>query len=383
MTQSPSASAHKKIPGFATDEGTAAYRGRFRGNLNDDFYRCQRGLYFASVGFGSYLGEPDDATDKLYEEALEKALSSGINVLDTAINYRAQRSERVYGKVLSRLIAAGQLRREEVIVSTKGGFIPFDSDYPEDSRDYFRKTYLDSGLLRPEDIAQGCHAMTPEYLEDQLNRSLKNLNLDTLDIYFLHNPETQLGEIDRKLFHRRMAEVFLWMEDKVRANKIRMYGTATWSGYRVPPQEKEFLSLPELEVLAREAGGAGHHFRALQMPVNLAMPEGWILANQTYGANEVSVLQLARKQDMIVMGSGALLQARLVGPFPEFLVRKFQPLETSAQRAIQFARSVPGVTVSLVGMKTSVHLLENLEVAKVPPIREEQLLQLFQENTQA
>jgi len=64
-------------------------------------------LWFSSIGLGTYLGEPDDAADGEYVDAISSALRSGINVLDTAINYRHQRSERNMGTALARLIRDG------------------------------------------------------------------------------------------------------------------------------------------------------------------------------------------------------------------------------------------------------------------------------------
>lgn len=368
------------MKGFATPEGTKHFKDRFAGKIDPGFFREKQNLWFSSIGIGSYLGDPDDGTDRLYQAALKEAVSSGINVIDSAINYRAQRSERSFGKAIAELVSTGEFRRDEIIVSTKGGFLPFDENYPSDPEGYYEKTYFGPGILNPEDVARGCHAMTPKYLEDQLSRSLKNLGLETVDIYYLHNPETQLGEVDRPEFLDRMRKAFEWLESKVKEGKIRFYGTATWNGYRVSRDTQDYLSLEELNCVAREVAGPDNHFKVIQLPYNLGMPEAWIVGNQSYGANLVSLLQIASKYDMIVMGSGSLLQARLTGPLPKFLDPHFPNLQKSSQRALQFARSAPGLTTSLVGMKTITHVRENLEVAKVPPIPEEKLVTIFEKN---
>ena len=155
------------IKGYATPEGTAAYKSRFKNILDEGHFRLKEGLWFSSIGIGSYLGDPDETTDSLYEEALTEAIASGMNVVDSAINYRFQRSERSFGKALGALLRQGTVKREEIILCTKGGFIPFDGSYPADPTGYFEKTYFDSGLLKPEDIAQECHALTPRYLAGQ------------------------------------------------------------------------------------------------------------------------------------------------------------------------------------------------------------------------
>lgn len=369
----------KKIKGFATAEGTNTYKNRFS-SLAAGHFREAQGLWFSSIGIGSYLGEPDEETDRLYAEALREALRSGVNVIDSAINYRCQQSERSFGKTLHEMMTQGEIRREEIILCTKGGFIPFDGDYPADPSAYFTKNYINTGLLKPGDIVQGCHAMTSEYLEDQLARSLENLGVETIDIYYLHNPETQLTDVDRKEFTKRLQKAFEFLEKKVSEGKIRMYGTATWSGYRVAAENSEFLSLEDINVIAREIGGTRHHFKAVQLPFNLAMPEAWVLANQPYGAQTVPFLEVARKLGVIVVASASLLQGQLAKPFPPDFQNLFGNLKKSSQCSLQFTRSSPGVMTALVGMRTKAHVVENLETAKVPPLTQEGLFQLFQKS---
>ena len=367
-----------KTQGFATAEGTARFKDRFKGKLAEGHFRESQGLWFSSLGAGSYLGESDEETDKLYQEALKAAIRSGVNVIDSAINYRCQRSERSFGKALGELMEAGEIKRDEIMVCTKGGFVPFDGSYPADPAAYFEKTYRDTGLLAASDIAQGCHAMTPRYLEDQLNRSLENLGLETLDIYYVHNPETQLAEVDRKEFAKRLQAAFELLERKAAEGKIQRYGTATWSGYRVSPESSEYLSLEEINILAREVGGVNHHFKAVQLPLNLAMPEAWVLRNQRYGANLFAFLEIAQKLGVTVAASASLLQGQLARPLPSDFQNLFPNLKKSSQCSLQFVRSCPGVVTALVGMKTKAHVVENLELALVEPLSEEALVQLFQ-----
>ena len=64
-------------------------------------------------------------------------------------------------------------------------------------------------MLREGDVAAGCHSMAPRFLADQLNRSLRNLGVETIDVYYLHkNPETQLGEVPREMFNNRVRAAF-------------------------------------------------------------------------------------------------------------------------------------------------------------------------------
>ena len=95
----------------------------------------------------------------------------GINVLDTAINYRHQRSERNIGAALRQVIDSGEAKRQEVVVCTKAGYLSFDGELPADPRAYFKSEYVDSGVIDPAQLAGGMHCMAPAYLENQIERS--------------------------------------------------------------------------------------------------------------------------------------------------------------------------------------------------------------------
>jgi len=205
--------------------------------------------------------------------------------------------------------------------------------------------------------------------------------VETIDLYYVHNPETQLAEIEAKEFTKRLQAAFALLEKKVAEGKIRMYGTATWSGYRSSPDSPEHLSLEEINVLAREAGGPGHHFKAVQLPLNLAMPEAWTLQNQRYGAQTVSLVELAQRLGITVIASASLLQGQLARPFPPEFQSLFGRLSQSSQCALQFVRSCPGIMTALAGMRRREHVRENLETALVSPLTREELAQLFQKTS--
>lgn len=361
----------------ATAEGTHRYTQKFQ--FPSGHFRPTQNLHISSIGLGTYLGEPDDATDAAYEEAIAAALVSGCNLIDTAINYRFQRSERNIGAALKKLIDSGKIARDEVVISTKGGFLSLDGDYPANPSQYFRDQYIKPGICKPEDIVANCHCMTPSYLENQLERSLKNLNVDCIDIYFIHNPETQLSEISRQDFLRRILAAFKMLENKVAEGKIQFYGTATWDGYRQVPGDTSYLALEDLIGLARNAGGEDHHFRALQFPYNLAMPEALLEKNQNFGSAVVSTLEAAKNYGMIVLSSASILQGKLSKNLPQFMSDFFPNFATDAQRSIQFVRSTPGVTSALVGMSSIKHVHENLAVAQKEPEPWARLSQLFRE----
>jgi len=354
----------------ATQEGTERFRARFAAAQAAGHFREAFGLWVSSIGVGTYLGASDAETDRAYGEAMTRALQLGSNVIDTAINYRCQRSERVIGETLAQLIAAGAIARDEILVATKGGYIPFDGHPPRTRAEwkrYVEETFFRPGLVRPEEIVGGCHCLAPRYLEHQLATSLRNLRLEAVDIYYLHNPEQQLEELSREDFHQRVRAAFAWLEEKVAEGKIGVYGTATWEGYRVPPEAWGHLSLAELVALAREVGGVDHHFRVIQLPYNLLMPEASARRTQVLGERRVSVLEAAEQLGIVVMASAPLLQGRLAA---RGLAASLEALEglTEAQKAVQIVRSTPGITVALVGMSRRAHVEENLRLAEIPPL---------------
>jgi len=361
----------------ATAEATAAYAERFA-NLPDHF-RPTLGLAISSLGIGTYLGEEDAATDAAYAEALRAALSGGINLIDTAVNYRFQRSERVIGQVLAEMVAAGKIRREEVVVATKGGYLTFDGAMPPDPRAWFEEHYVKPGIVAAGDMVQGSHCMTPRYLDAMIETSRKNLGLETIDVYYVHNPESQLAVIDRAEFRVRIGNAFRFLEQAVSENRIACYGTATWNGFRVAMNDRSYLSLKDLVAVAREVGGEGHHFRVIQLPYNLAMMEALSAQNQALPEGETgSLLAAAEMLGIAVCASASLLQGRLTRGLPAILADTIVGMESDAQRALQFVRSTPGVDVALTGMSSVTHVAHNLAMAHHPPVPFATLMKLFQ-----
>lgn len=366
-----------KLQGSATAEGTERYRQRFEGKIPPGHFRQSQGLWLSSIGIGTYLGNHDTETDKLYHDAVVRAVESGCNVIDTAINYRCQRSERSIGTALKELASRG-FNRDEIVIATKGGFIPYDGVPPTEMRSYFETNFVTPGVAQLADVVAGCHCMTPGYLMNQLDCSLRNLDLECVDIYYVHNPETQLGKVSRAEFSDRLLRAFEALESAVETGKIRLYGTATWNGYRNDPAEKDYLSLADTVEVAAKAGGKNHRFKVIQLPLNLGMTEALSLSNQLIDGKQLTVLEAAQALGITVMCSASVLQGQLTRNLPSIISDTFQSLETDGQRALQFVRSTPGVTTALVGMKQLFHVDENLKTAQVSPAPWEQYSKLFQ-----
>ena len=332
----------------------------------------------SSIGVGTYLGQPDEQTDLRYTEAVVRAVELGANTIDTAANYRFQRSERSIGAALSELKARG-FARDELIICTKGGYLPFDGAPPRDVRAYVEDNFIKTGIASWGDIAGGSHCMTPRYLENQLEQSLRNMNLDCVDVYYVHNPESQLSAVSREEFWRRLRVAFEFLEQSVENGRIRNYGVATWNGFRVDPNARGYHSLEQMVALARDIAGDSHHFRFIQLPVNLAMPEALFLQNQKVGDGWMTVTDAAQKLGVTVIASGSILQGQVASGLPEAIREAVGSLATDAQTGIQFVRSAPGITTALVGMSNVAHVEENLELVRIEPAAPGAVMGLFEQ----
>jgi aryl-alcohol dehydrogenase-like predicted oxidoreductase len=357
------------IIGCATAAGTARFASRFAARFDDDFFRLlgPDGTCVSSIGHGTYLGQCDDGDDARYAEVAHLALGSGLNLFDTAINYRCQRSERALGRALLRAVRGGTVSRDEVVVCTKGGYIPLDGTPPA-SRDAYRayltREYYDRGIMTPDDVVAGAHCLAPSYLAAELERSRANLGLDTIDVYYVHNPEQQLEALPGSVVMDRLRGAFEFLEGRCSQGEIGIFGCATWNGFRVAPDARDHLELADLVALAREVGGDTHHFRVVQLPVNLAFAEAVRAPTQALDGKRVPLLEAAAALGVSVVASASLLQSRLAAHLPQELQRAIPGHSSDAQRAIAFVRSLPVVSTALVGMRSAKHLNENLGAGK-------------------
>lgn len=361
----------------ATTEGTRRYVERFAGSAANGHFREQQGLLFSSIGIGTYLGNPDEMTDTNYTEAVVRAVHLGCNVIDSAANYRFQRSERSIGQALKVLINQHNFAREELIVCTKGGYLPFDGAPTRDVRKYVEETFVKTGIASFDDIVGGSHCMTPAYLQNQLDQSLRNMDLETIDVYYIHNPESQLGHVSSEEFYYRIKLAFELLEKNRADGKIQFYGVATWNGFRVAQNAGGFHSLSRMVEIAKEIQGDAHGFRFIQLPFNLAMPEALTLLNQGTESEPLTLLETAAKLGVTAIASASMLQGRVAKGLPDTVRQPLGSLATDAQTAVQFVRSTPGITTALVGMSRTNHVEENLALVQVEPVGKENFSQLF------
>ena len=352
---------------MATADGTWNYRERFGEGFGRTYFRRFPPGVCSSVGIGTYLGEPTDSVDAQYVAAITMALEHGINHVDTAINYRCQRSERAVGEALRR----AAVDRESVVVSTKGGFLPFDGDRPADPGAYIREQFVEPGVVDPESLVRGSHSLAPGFIDTMIDRSLSNLGVDRVDCYYLHNPETQLLENDREAVYDQLETAFELLERRRAADEIGGYGLATWQAFRVARSHQQYLSLPAVieraEAAAETVGVENHGFQAIQLPFNVEMADAFTVEAQPTPDGPVSALEYAHESGLSVVTSASIGQGDLAAAIPPDIDAELAG-ETAAQRAINFARSAPGVTTSLVGMRSVDHVAENVAAGTFDPL---------------
>ncbi|MGH7492667.1 MAG: aldo/keto reductase [bacterium] len=233
-------------------------------------YRLGRtDLQVSRLGFGCYRV---DAVTVEHAAALKLALRRGINLIDTSTNYGDGESEELIGRILHELIAAGELRREETVVVSKIGYVQGRNLKLAQERE-------GSGEPFPEMVRymDGCwHCLHPEFLQDQLARSLSRLRSDRLEILLLHNPEYFLSHANkqrvelpraRSEYYRRIANAFHFLEEQVTAGRIGWYGVSS-NTFPLSSSHPEFTSLQRIWEIA-ESISPQHHFGVIQFPLNL------------------------------------------------------------------------------------------------------------------
>jgi aryl-alcohol dehydrogenase-like predicted oxidoreductase len=241
--------------------------------------------------------------------------------------------------------------------------VPLDGHAPADRaeyEEYLTREYFARGIMTPADVVAGGHCLAPAFLANQLARSRENLGVEAIDIYYLHNPEQQLDVLDRETFNDRIRAAFQLLEERVAQREVGVFGCATWNGFRSPAGSRGHLSLAEVVELAREAGGEGHHFRVIQLPISLLMTEAVRNPTQRLADGRmVPLLHAAAELGVSVVASASLLQAQLASGLPPQMHDAFPGLTTDAQRALAFVRGLP-LTAALVGMRSTAHVEENL-----------------------
>lgn len=370
-------SSYERLQGHATPAGTKRYMqyAVSQGRPEGHFKRFD-GLHLSSIGIGTYLGEPTQEDDLAVENAVYQSVKSGaVNVIDTAINYRAMKSEKSVGRALLRVVKDGIITRDQVFISTKNGYITNDGDYPNvDVMEYMHRMYIQTEVVSANDISSGYNVMNPNYLGKCIDKSLMNMHLSTIDLVYIHNAfESWHEDVSRQQFMEMLARAFEVYEKYRSQNKIRYYGMATWTCFRVPPDSREYLSLEQAVKVAESVGGKNHGFRFVQLPYNLAYSEALLLKNQSAGpaSSSLTILEAAAKLNVGIFTSIPLFQGRLL----RAEIPNYGGISDKVAKLVQIVRSSPSVIAPLIGQKKAEHVEENLKIADTPLLSQEEFKQ--------
>lgn len=374
------------VPACADAAGARAYiaqRGQdFPAGHYSDFR--ETGIALSSLGIGSFPGTASDSTDRNIADIVARALQGGINVIDTATHYRYGRSPRAVGAGVRAALAAG-VPREAMFIISKGGFLLFDGGPPSGFTSWFRREILAKGLGKRDDIAAKTHLLTPEYIHYQIDRSREALGVATLDAFLIDQPEVHIPEFGKQETLRRLATVFVALEQAAQAGKLNYYGVSSFHAFRAHTDDKFYMSLAALIALAEQAArevtgaGAAHRFALVQFPFNSVMLEAFARFNQVTGqGNEASTMQAALQLKLFTMASHTLFKGHLAKQSIDVVAQTLPAMANPAQRAIQFNRSTPGLGTALVGMSTPAHLDDLLAVARAPLLSRQGYLGMYE-----
>ncbi|CAE10464.1 aldo/keto reductase [Wolinella succinogenes] len=367
-----------RIKGCATAESTKAYAAHFA--QVDGFYKIAQGLTFSSLGVGSFAPEAYKEENYLYtfKEPIKEAVLNGINHIDTAASYRYNQSEREIGEALGELLEMGT-QRESLIIASKGGFFPLEYPFPNNPYTWIKERVIKPNLAQESDIFTDEYCLSPDYLRWSLERSLENLGLEKLDIFYLQNPEHALGHLTKKELLSRLEKVFCAMESWVSEGLVSYFGIASWNGFLNDPTHLEYLSLQEIVNMAQKITNDSH-LKFVQIPYNLAKIQGVGYANQAVGKEGYyPAFIAAQKLGLHSITSSSLLRLHLFKrPFSEeFRALCGKEAMSDLQRALQFSRSNPYALSALFSTKNADHLLHNMELKMIKPLSKEAYFKLF------
>ena len=260
---------------------------------------------------GTYLGREDDATDAAVPAGRStRALERGINVIDTAVNYRHQRSERAVGAALAEAIRRRAVRRDEVIVATKGGFIPSTARCRATRAPTSPRRTCSPASSSPATwcgIALHGAALSRRPDRPQPRRTSGST---TIDVYYLHNPESRSStRWPPEEFLRRAARApsrrwrRRWRRARIARVRHRRPGTAT------APIPARPAPVARGDGRRRRATWAAPTTtsRSIQLPYNLGMPEAFTRANQRVGGELRQHAGGGARLGVYVMASASVL----------------------------------------------------------------------------
>lgn len=261
---------------MATVEGTKKYTSGYSEIKSKVLGKT--GFTVSICGFGGY--RIDNGVSQ-HKNALELALTSGINLVDTSSNYSDGGSETLVGKVINKLVSENKIDTENIVVVSKGGYIQGANLKLAVEREQSGKPFTEV-VKCGQDL---WHCISPDFLENQITLSLQRLNLKKIDVYLLHNPEyfltySIISDSDRREreFYRRIKSAFIHLEKEVDNGRIAYYGISS-NTFAERQSKQNFVSLERIIETANEISDR-NHFAVVQFPMNLIESGGMNILNQ-------------------------------------------------------------------------------------------------------
>ncbi|AWZ47861.1 hypothetical protein C3495_03100 [Clostridiaceae bacterium 14S0207] len=339
------------IKGFSTLKETKNYF--FNHNISLSHVKYTRNFYSLPMALGTHLGDFSDSHSNMYKETLTYGLIHGINFIDTAINYRGMRSEKDIGEILVKLIQHEKaIKREEIVISTKGGQIYGDYTLGVHPIDYLNNILIPKNILNKEDvniIDNHRHTLEPKFYKNCIELSKKNLCIDTIDIHYIHNPEISKYILGENVFYTKLEPLIYFYEQEVKKGTIKFYGMATWYAFIDDMDSKWYISLNKVMDIVKKVAGPNHHFKFIQVPYNKFNTSASTKKNQLIKNKHYSLMEAAQLLGLYVTISAPLNQCKNLNS------------TTSPKKLLNYVISNKNIYASMVGSKSIDHLKENLK----------------------
>ena len=237
------------------------------------------------IGFGSYR---ISIRSKEHKKALVSALSLGCPLIDTSSNYTNGESEELIGSVLN------ENPNFKPILVTKAGYI-------QGNNLKVIEELNELGLAVEDLVDLGSelkHSIHPEFLQNQIDLSLKRLKRKSIDIFLLHNPEYYFKSngANQDEYYRRIMKAFLFLEEEVSKGRIKSYGISS-NNFILPLNHPEVTDLFKILKMTKQILPK-NNFTTIQFPFNLIE----ISALEKFGEfGDQSLLELAKANGLITM----------------------------------------------------------------------------------
>ncbi len=338
------------IKGYASLNETREYFNKI--GISEEYVKNNGDFYTIGIGIGTHLGNFSDEHSNLYKDAIEYGLKNGINFIDTSVTYREMKSEKDIGHVLDDLINKKQiLKREEVIVATKGGQIYGDCDINVRPIDYLEEILIPEGILNIEDVnvVHGHrHTLVPYFYETTIELSKNNLGIETIDIHYIHNPEISKYVLGEDEFYQQLKILIEFYEEQVEKENIRFYGISSWEAFTCNLDSNWHISMEKIINIAKEVKGEHHHLKFIQLPYNIYNQNGSKLKNQIIDGEYYNAIDAANKLGLNVTVSAPLNQF------------KDGDNDISLTEKLNFIKNAKGIYSAIIGSKRKEHIKENL-----------------------